>query len=142
MADWRWWPRFHDPSLRLSLREQLSLHWLANARMLRDWRACWNFVWISLLPVPLLVAAAMIQGVTAFTPRATEGIVASLAVFAGYLLLQHLAFAAAMRRHYLPFVRRSLTALGHPTCEACGHPLGPAPPANCPECGSGHREAR
>ena len=54
MADWNWWPRFHDPSLRLSLREQVALHWDANLRMLRDWRACWTFVWISLLPVPLL----------------------------------------------------------------------------------------
>jgi hypothetical protein len=56
--------------------------------------------------------------------------------FLAYLFLQHVAFAAAMRRTYIPFVRRSLTAQGHPTCLRCGHPLGPEPPAACPECGS------
>ena len=59
-----------------------------------------------------------------------------------YLLLQHLAFAAAMRRTYVPFVRRSLAALGHPTCVACGHRFGPAPPAACPECGTTHDGSR
>ena len=135
MADWNWWPRFHDPSLRLSLREQVALHWDANLRMLRDWRACWTFVWISLLPVPLLFllpALAMLR----WDGRSAAAPALAAIGFLAYLLLQHLAFAAAMRRTYIPFVRRSLTAQGHPTCLRCGHPLGPAPPAACPECGS------
>jgi hypothetical protein len=136
MADWNWWPRFHDPALRLSLREQVALHWDANLRMLRDWRACWTFVWISLLPVPLLFllpALAMLR----WDGRSAAAPALAAIGFLAYLLLQHLAFAAAMRRTYIPFVRRSLTAQGHPTCLRCGHPLGPAPPAACPECGSG-----
>ncbi len=60
--------------------------------------------------------------------------------FLRYLFRQHLAFAAAMRRTYLPFVRIALTAQGHPTCLRCGHPLSPVPPAACPECGSAHRD--
>jgi hypothetical protein len=142
MAGWNWLPRFHDPSLRLSLREQVALHWDANLRMLRDWRACWHFTWVSLLPVPLMVAAVLLPAATAFTPHSTAGMACALALLAGYLLLQHVAFTAAMRRFYLPFVRRALTGLGHPTCLDCGHPLGPAPPARCPECGSGRREPR
>lgn len=141
MADWTWWPRFHDPSLRLSLREQVALHWDANARMLRDWRACWTFVWISLLPAPLLfVLPALVTAGWDGNPAAAYAIAGI--TLAAYLLLQHLAFAAAMRRTYIPFVRRSLTALGHPTCIACGHRFGPAPPAGCPECGTAQREAR
>jgi hypothetical protein len=135
MADWNWWPRFHDPALRLSLREQVALHWDANLRMLRDWRACWTFVWISLLPVPLLFllpALAMLR----WDGRSAAAPALAAIGFLAYLLLQHLAFAAAMRRTYIPFVRRSLTAQGHPTCLRCGHPLGPEPPAACPECGS------
>lgn len=137
MSGWNWWPRFHDPSLRLTAREQVALHWDANARMLRDWKACWTFTWISLLPVPVLVASVV---------TSTRGVVASrggggwlglgLLLFAAYLLLQHVAFAEAMRRTYVPFVRRALNARGHPTCRACGHLLGPAAPAACPECGS------
>jgi hypothetical protein len=139
MADWNWWPQFHDPSLRLSLRDQLAVHWDANLRMLRDWRACVAFVWISLLPVPLLflLPAAVMLNWDGTSPAAPA--LAALA-FLLYLFLQHLAFAAAMRRTYIPFVRIALTAQGHPTCLRCGHPLGPVPPAACPECGSAHRE--
>ena len=136
MADWRWLPRFHDPALRLSLREQVALHWDANLRMLRDWRACWTFVWISLLPVPLLFLLPALA-VLRWDGRSAAAPALAAIGFLAYLLLQHLAFAAAMRRTYIPFVRRSLTAQGHPTCLGCGHPLGPAPPATCPECGSG-----
>ena len=141
MADWNWWPRFHDPTLRLTLREQVALHWDANVRMLRDWRACWRFTWISMLPVPLLFllpAAAMMH----WDGTSLGGPALAALGFLAYLLLQHLAFAAAMRRTYIPFVRESLGALGHPTCVRCGHALGPEPPAACPECGSAHREPR
>lgn len=139
MADWSWWPRFHDPALRLPLREQAALHWDANVRMLRDWRACWRFTWISLLPVPVLVASVILstKGVTIGTARPNGWLAVGIALFVAYLLLQHLAFAEAMRRTYVPFVRRTLTARGHPTCRSCGHLLGPVPPAACPECGSG-----
>ena len=141
MADWTWWPRFHDPSQRLSLREQFDVHWDANLRMLRDWRACLTFVWISMLPVPLLLLlpAAVMLSWDGKSPAAP-----ALAVlgFLAYLLLQHVAFSAAMRRAYIPFVRAALTSHGHPTCLRCGHPLGPLPPAACPECGSEHRGPR
>jgi hypothetical protein len=138
MADWNWWPRFHDPSLRLPLRAQASLHWDANVRMLRDWRACWTFVWISLLPVPLLAAATIVgtRGLMIGNAGANAWLGLGLALLLLYLLLQHVAFAAAMRRTYVPFVRMSLSALGHPVCMRCGHLQGPAAPATCPECGA------
>ena len=59
-----------------------------------------------------------------------------------YLFLQHVAFAAAMRRTYIPFFRTALCARGHHTCIACGHLLGPQPPAACPECGSAPHRTR
>ena len=96
MADWNWWPQFHDPSLRLSLRDQLAVHWDANLRMLRDWRACVAFVWISLLPVPLLflLPAAVMLNWDGTSPAAPA--LAALA-FLLYLFLQHLAAGARQR---------------------------------------------
>lgn len=141
MADWNWWPRFHDPSLRLSLRDQVAVHWDANVRMLRDWRACWTFVWISLLPVPLLVVAVVAVTSTFAAPasRLPIALGAGLVMLAAYALLQHVAFSVAMRRTYVPLVRMALAARGHPTCVACGHLLGPGAPAACPECGAATR---
>lgn len=141
MADWNWWPRFHDPSLRLSLREQVALHVEANVRMLRDWRACWTFTWISLLPVPLLLALPYLI-VHGWDGHPAASLAVAGLAFLAYMLLQHVAFAVAMRRTYVRFVRRSLASLGHPACTECGHPLGPKPPASCPECGSAHGESR
>ena len=136
MAERGWLPRFHDPALRLSLREQVGLHWDANVRMLRDWRACWDFTWVSLLPVPIMCAAILIPPATAFTPSARAGLVAGVCLLVLYFPLQHWAFWVAMRRSYMPFVRAALCARGHHTCIACGHLLGPQPPPACPECGS------
>jgi|LauGreDrversion4_2_1035121.scaffolds.fasta_scaffold75659_2 hypothetical protein len=138
MADWDWWPRFHDPSLRLSLRDQVAVHWDANVRMLRDWRACWTFVWISLLPVPLLAVAVVAVTSTFAAPAARLPVALGigLVMLATYGFLQHVAFSVAMRRTYVPLVRMALAARGHPTCVACGHLLGPGAPAACPECGS------
>lgn len=141
MPDWNWWPRFHDPALRLSLREQAAVHWDANLRMLRDWRACWTFVWISLVPVPVLVLA-VVPATSAFAGPAARLSVAlgvGLVALLAYMLLQHVAFSIAMRRTYVPFVRRALTARGHPTCVSCGHLLGPGEPPACPECGAATR---
>ena len=142
MADWNWWPRFHDPALRLSLREQAGLHWDANLRMLRDWRACWSFTWISLVPAVLFVGAVSLampddQGRMPGSLSPTTPVAIALALVPVYLLFQHIAFSVAMRRTYIPFVRAALTARGDPTCIACGHLLGPATPTKCPECGSG-----
>lgn len=149
MANWNWWPQFHDPSLRLSWREQTAIHWDANLRMLRDWRACWRFTWISVLPVPLLAAALTVaaQGLQVaiggtYTAHANAWLFLGLLLLLTYLFLQHIAFMVAMRRGYLPFVRAALSARGYPTCAACGHLLGPSDPEACPECGSGHRALR
>lgn len=135
MGDWR--PSFHDPALRLTLRQQAALHWDANVRMLHDWRACWTFVWISLLPVPLVMAAVLClarsQLIGATHPDAWLA-AAAAAAFA-YLVLQHFAFMVAMRRTYVPFVRIALAARGTPVCMRCGHLLGPSRPETCPECG-------
>jgi len=135
MAERGWLPRFHDPALRLPLREQVALHWDANMRMLRDWRACLAFVWISLIPAPLLFllpALAMLD----WDGRSPAAPALALVGLVVYLFLQHVAFAAAMRRTYVPFVRAALCARGHHACIACGHLLGPQPPPACPECGS------
>jgi hypothetical protein len=159
MANWNWWPQFHDPSLRLSWREQAVIHWDANLRMLRDWRACWRFIWISVLPVPLLVAALAVameglQVAIGGTSATQTWLLLGLLLLAAYLFLQHIAFMVAMRRGYLPFVREALSARGYPTCTSCGHLLGPtdahtAPgdvlqdyPRSCPECGSGNPALR
>jgi len=135
MGDWR--PSFHDPSLRLTLRQQVTVHWDANVRMLHDWRACWRFVWISLLPVPLAMAAVLcLARSQLFGAAHANAWLAATAVMAlGYLLLQHLAFMVAMRRTYVPFVRVALAARGMPVCMACGHLLDPGRPETCPECG-------
>ena len=147
MAEWNWWPRFHDPALRLSLREQAELHWDANVLMLRDWRACWSFTWISLIPAVLFVGAVRLavvddQGRALGSLSPTTQLALGLALVPLYLLLQHVAFSIAMKRTYIPFVRAALTARGHPTCIACGQLLGPATPAKCPECGSGTSDPR
>jgi uncharacterized membrane protein YqaE (UPF0057 family) len=136
MAERAWLPRFHDPSLRLSLRDQVELHWDANLRMLRDWRACWDFTWVSLLPVPIMCAAILVPPATAFTDSARAGLVIGICLLVAYFPLQHWAFWVAMRRSYIPFVRQALCARGHHTCIACGHLLGPEPPLDCPECGA------
>ena len=136
MADWR--PRFHDPSLRLTLPQEVALHWDANVRMLRDWRACWTFVWISLLPVPLLVGSVLcLAEALRIAQRVPDAWFLGAGICgAAYLVLQHLAFMVAMRRTYVPFVRHALAARGNPVCMACGHLLGPARPETCPECGN------
>ena len=141
MPDWFWWPRFHDPALRLTPGAQVRVHWDANVRMLRDWRACWEFTWISILPVPLLVAAILCLGTAYAFPTAPSApdawLLAAVILSLAYLLLQHVAFMVAMRRTYVPFVRHALAARGNPVCLSCGHLLDPGRAETCPECGRG-----
>ena len=149
-VDWNWWPQFHDPSLRLSWREQVCIHWDANLCMLRDWSACGKFFGISVLPFPLLVTALLIaQGglpsVNGIPSSVNGWFYVGMVVLVVYLYVQHVAFMVAMRG-YLPFVRAALSARGYPTCLACGHLLGPLDPLGapraCPECGSGNSPPR
>ena len=88
------------------------------------------------------LVAAVVPTTSAFAgpaSRLSAALGVGLAVMLAYMLLQHVAFSIAMRRTYVPFVRRALTARGHPTCVACGHLLGPRASAACPECGAATR---
>jgi hypothetical protein len=140
-----WWPAFHEPGLRLSLREQMALHWRANLLMLRSPRSVARFACISLLPVPImaLAAALAMRATVAWVgPGAARDVfLAPAALFLAYLVLQHLAFREAMRLDYTPYVRRALAARGTPVCMRCGHLLPPPRAAAsgrvpCPECGA------
>ncbi len=133
-----------DPSVQLAMRKRVDVHWVANLRMLRRGSAVAGFVAISLVPIPLLVAAVFLMPGIWWSPRGDPGPMAavSLAMVALYTLLQYRAFLRAIESHYNPFVVAALWERGQPVCARCGQLLGPCAPAACPECGSECRAPR
>ena len=126
------WPNFHDPSYRPGFRERMSIHWLANLRMLRHPRDIAVFTVISFFPlVALLLLVQVVPRV--FVHGALIGVIAFAAIF---LLLQHLAFVLAIKLTYVHHVQAVLYRRGIPVCRRCGQLLAPdRPESACPECG-------
>lgn len=137
----RLWPRFHDPSLRLTHRERWRVHWRANLLMLRRPKDVLMFTAWSMSPVILLFA--LVEGFPSlFTVDAMDSrgvlrlLLVVLVTMAGFFVVQHLVFVAAMQRTYVPHVRAALAERGKPVCSSCGQLMPPATPgARCPECG-------
>ncbi len=138
------WPQLHDPSFKPGLAELARLHWRANMVMLRRPRACVEFTAVSLVPLAALVAWLAAAGW--FDDRITGLVRPGFLIPTGiaFLALQHMAFVVAFERSYAPSFRRAMTERGRPTCEACGHLLGPVghhddrhrAPQQCMECGA------
>jgi predicted RNA-binding Zn-ribbon protein involved in translation (DUF1610 family) len=144
LGPFHWWPRFHDAAYRPSMREQFAMHWRANILMLRAPRAIVAFLLVSLWPVAVLLAIWWLLGFLGdhnpFVTQNTAGYLTAAATFAGFLLLQHIAFSQALVHSYAPFVRRAMCERGTPVCVACGTLLAPPRDASggmtrCPECG-------
>ena len=143
----RLWPRFHDPSLRLSPMQRWRVHWRANLLMLRQPKDIALFTLWSMSPTVALVV--LVEGFpelfTADALRPTDMtrlLLVALLTLVVFLTVQHLVFVAAMQRTYVPHVRTALAENGLPVCLACGQRMPPETPgARCPECGSGRVSA-
>jgi hypothetical protein len=138
-----WWPRFHDTAYAPPLREQVAIHWHANLLMLRSPRAVVLFFLWSGWPIVALLGLWWIAGfLDPEDPLLLRGplwLATAAGSFLVFLLVQHVAFVAAMDRTYGPFVREVLVLRGVPICRSCGHLLG-ADQRACGECGE-QREA-
>ncbi len=138
----RFWPRFHDPALRLTLPQRWRVHWRANLLMLRCPRDLIIFTAWTMGPVVLLFV--LVESVPqVFSANANDPadinrlLLVSLLTLAVFFGIQHVVFVAAMQQTYVPHVRRALVERGIPVCLDCGQLLPPETPgARCPECGS------